>query len=207
MWLRVTCQNIALYKQSPSFQWFSSEDIYCLSKCQPGDQRDWKTHWRTAVWAGPVLTALDSHFHPCFVPLIKVLILGAHGSTVTLEFFWSRVSVLDMVQMLLALLESNPSTAVRSNCGVCCARGHLWRRAGGIPKYLLEDVTSCVSLSFSFFLMCSVTSCRCDLTPSGQTAILLLRYSLLHKGRKLVGAWDGTDLGCVLDAFAVQLGQ
>lgn len=129
----------------------------------------------TAVWAGPGLTSSVSRFHPCFLALMKVLIQGAPNPTVILVSFKSIVSVLAMVQVLLVLLESNHSSAVRGDCSAWHACGHLWRMTGGIPKYLLEDVTSCLSLSFPFFLMCSVTSCRCNLTPSSQIAILLLQ--------------------------------
>lgn len=170
----------------------------------------------TGARTGPGLISSVSRFHPCFLALIKILIPWTPSPTVILESFKSRVSVLDMVQVALVLLESNHSLAVRGNGSVWCARGHIWRMAGGIPKYLLENVTSCLSLSSAFFLMCSVTSCGCNLTPSGQTAILLLQWGpcssphhslLLHEGRKPVEAWDGTNLGRVLGAFAVQLSQ
>lgn len=49
---------------------------------------------------------------------MKVLILGGPSPAVIRESFKSGVSVLDMVKVLLVLLESHPSPAVRSNCRV-----------------------------------------------------------------------------------------
>lgn len=63
-------------------------------------------------------TENSSCFHPCFLALTKVLILVAHILIVILKSFKSEVSVLNTVQVVLMLLESNPRAAVRVNCSV-----------------------------------------------------------------------------------------
>lgn len=95
-----------------------------------------------------MLTSSASHHHPCFIALIKVFILGVPSPAVILESFKSGVSVLDMVQVLLEALESNPSTAARGDCRV--SDTHVATFEGWLEAF--QNTCGRMSLAVSPFL-------------------------------------------------------